>query len=229
MTLPNTVPRVHIVGRKNSGKTTLVCEIVNRLTAQNYKVATVKHTHHQHELDTPGKDSHKHRSSGAVAVGILSPSMTAVFIPRTTTSHSDDRSAGYAALDAAFVDCDLVVVEGDLNTTAPRIEVWRSIGCELPCAVTTPGITAIVTDDHVPFTGSTITVPDRATQTDNLITRPTACSPGNHDHEESALEAQVSSASIKDCLLLRRSDIEPVCNLVLELCGLGSSRTSRGT
>ena len=73
--------RIHIVGRRNSGKTTLVCELVAALTKRGYRVATIKHTHHHHELDTPGKDSWHHREAGAAAVGILSPRMTAMFFP----------------------------------------------------------------------------------------------------------------------------------------------------
>ena len=73
--------RIHIVGRKNSGKTTLVADLVAHLTANGHRVGTIKHTHHQHELDTPGKDSHRHREAGAAVVGILCPGMTAVFRP----------------------------------------------------------------------------------------------------------------------------------------------------
>ncbi len=52
--------RIHIVGRKNSGKTTLIVELVSHLTNLDYRVGTIKHTHHHHELDTPGKDSFRH-------------------------------------------------------------------------------------------------------------------------------------------------------------------------
>ena len=57
--------RVHILGRKNHGKTTLVVELVEYLTARGMHVGTIKHTHHAHELDTPGKDSHRHGEAGA--------------------------------------------------------------------------------------------------------------------------------------------------------------------
>ena len=57
--------RIHIIGRKNSGKTTLVVELVQQLSAMGKRVATIKHTHHRHELDVPGKDSYRHREAGA--------------------------------------------------------------------------------------------------------------------------------------------------------------------
>ena len=69
--------RLHIVGRKNSGKTTLIVDLVRHLTALGHRVGTIKQTHHQHELDTPGNDSHRHRQAGAAAVGIVSPALHA--------------------------------------------------------------------------------------------------------------------------------------------------------
>lgn len=137
--------RVHIVGRKNSGKTTLVVELVTYLSEQGYRVGTIKHTHHQHELDTPGKDSHQHREAGSAVVGILSPGMTAVFQPR------DDKLSGdgsrYAAMAPMFASCDLVLVEGNLRTQAPRVEVWRAVNSNPPIAATDPDIAALVSDD----------------------------------------------------------------------------------
>jgi len=141
------VPRWHIVGRKNSGKTTLVCELVQRLSAQGLKVATIKHTHHQHELDTPGKDSHKHRESGAAGVGILSAQMTAAFVP---VERDDDETLRYARFNVMFNDCDIILVEGDLHSEARRIEVWRAANSPQPYAVEHEGIDLLITDDEPP-------------------------------------------------------------------------------
>lgn len=138
------VPRIHIVGRKNSGKTTLVCELVEELIHRGFRVATVKHTHHNHELDTPGKDSHRHREAGAAGVGILSPQMTAAFVPGPR--EAVDR---YATFQTMFADCDVIMVEGDLQSDAIRIEVWRSEVSEEPYAQETEGIAAVITDDDV--------------------------------------------------------------------------------
>ena len=140
------VPRIHIVGRKNSGKTTLVCDLVRELTRQGHRVATIKHTHHNHELDTPGKDSHKHRESGAAGVGILSSQMTAAFVPVTRDKDEESRYAGFNVM---FNDCDLILVEGDLSTAATKIEVWRSVVAEAPYATADRSISVIVTDDPV--------------------------------------------------------------------------------
>lgn len=141
------VPRIHIVGRKNAGKTTLVCDLVAELTKQGYRVATIKHTHHHHELDTPGKDSHKHRESGAAGVGILSSQMTAAFVPVT---RDEDESVRYERFNVMFNDCDLILVEGDLHTSANKLEVWRHVVGDAPYASATERtITAVISDDAV--------------------------------------------------------------------------------
>jgi molybdopterin-guanine dinucleotide biosynthesis protein B len=138
--------RVHIVGRKNSGKTTLVVELVTHLVSRGLRIGTIKHTHHRHELDTPGKDSFRHREAGAAAVGILSPGMSAVFLPANSTEGDERR---YREMAGMFGDCDLVVVEGDLMTEAPKIEVWRAALGVPPYATEHHSIRAVVSDDVV--------------------------------------------------------------------------------
>ncbi|MDG2220134.1 MAG: molybdopterin-guanine dinucleotide biosynthesis protein B [Rubripirellula sp.] len=135
--------RLHVIGRKNHGKTTLVSELIVRLTELGYRVGAIKHTHHDHELDTPGKDSHRHRTSGAACVGILSPQLNACFW-KDETARDDER---YAAFAVMFANCDLVIVEGDSQTGADKIEVWRQAQGDAPLKAADPTILAIVTDD----------------------------------------------------------------------------------
>jgi len=168
--------RLHVIGRKNSGKTTLVVQLVHELRERGYHVATIKHTHHDHELDTPGKDSFRHRQAGSVAVGILSPKMNAVFWPQpdaaatqstvdSPTSDSADSismpAVGFVARDATqdrqkystfavlMKDCDLILVEGDWHTAAPKLEVYRSAVRSELMANADPSIWAVVTDDPI--------------------------------------------------------------------------------
>jgi molybdopterin-guanine dinucleotide biosynthesis protein B len=140
--------RLHIVGRKNSGKTTLIVELVTELTRQGYRVGTIKHTHHDHELDTPGKDSHQHREAGSVAVGILTKGMNAIFWPPAGQEESStDDQQKYGQFDAVMSDCDVVLVEGDSQARANKIEVFRSINGGQPKAIADSTITAVVSDD----------------------------------------------------------------------------------
>ncbi len=140
--------RIHIIGRKNHGKTTLVAELVQELSSRGYRIGTIKHTHHQHELDSPGKDSHKHRDAGAAVVGILTRSLNAIFWQPDSAEFAtpDDR---YEAFAQSFADCQLTLVEGDTQTDAPKIEVWReSLGSE-PLSRADTSIQAIVTHDEI--------------------------------------------------------------------------------
>ncbi len=146
--------RLHIIGGKNHGKTTLIVELVGELVHRGVRVGTIKHTHHRHELDVPGKDSYRHRLAGAEVVGILSPSMNAVFIPRTDAlaAHGDP----YEAFAPLFAECQCVLVEGDLQASAPKIEVWRAGLGTPPLAVSDPSILAVVTDDAPPTAAKTL-------------------------------------------------------------------------
>ncbi len=146
--------RVHIVGRKNSGKTTLVAELVAHFVSLGRRVGTIKHTHHQHELDTPGKDSHTHREAGSAVVGILTPNMSAVFRPSEGDRHDTDER--YQWLAPMYADCELVIVEGNSQTAAPKFEVWRAATGTEPMAATDRTIVAVITDDPLPFDFPTI-------------------------------------------------------------------------
>jgi molybdopterin-guanine dinucleotide biosynthesis protein MobB len=141
--------RLHVIGGKNHGKTQLVVELVQEFSRRGLKVGTIKHTRHEHELDTPGKDSHRHREAGAAAVGILASSMGAVFWPADRDALGDeDRYAPFAPL---LADCDLVLVEGDSQTDAPKIEVWRAALGTTPLACCDTSILAVITDDVLPL------------------------------------------------------------------------------
>jgi molybdopterin-guanine dinucleotide biosynthesis protein B len=135
---------VHVVGRRNAGKTTLVCELVRELSERRMRVATIKHTHHNHELDTPGKDSWKHREAGAVGVGILSPHLMAAFV---TSDRRQAPNNGYEQLSGMFQDCDLILVEGDLHAQGLKLEVWRSEVSQPPYAQTDDSIHAVISDE----------------------------------------------------------------------------------
>lgn len=185
--------RVHVVGKKNSGKTTLVCELVSLLTGRGLSVATIKHTHHNHELDTTGKDSWQHRQAGASAVGILASEMTAVFLPVTRSQNESER---YAQLESALAECDLILVEGDLHCDAPKLEVWRRATSSAPYASTTTGINLIVTDD----------------QADDITPKSTAT------ESMEAKEADQNPES--EAVIIPRSDLNQIAEAVMKLAGV---------
>ena len=53
-----------IAGWSGSGKTTLLAKLIPALTARGLRVSTIKHAHHDFDVDQPGKDSWRHREAG---------------------------------------------------------------------------------------------------------------------------------------------------------------------
>ncbi len=62
-----------LIGWSGSGKTTLLVRLLPELVARGFRVSTVKHTHHDIDVDKPGKDSYRHREAGATEVVLASP------------------------------------------------------------------------------------------------------------------------------------------------------------
>ncbi len=134
---------IHIVGRQNHGKTTLLVELIEELTRRGVRVGTIKHTSHTHELDTPGKDSFRHRQAGAAPVAIVSKDLIGVYLPR------DQEGDFYEHLAPMFTGCELVLVEGHLDGPGVKIEVWRQAVGGLPLATERDDIAAVISDDPV--------------------------------------------------------------------------------
>ena len=112
---------VAITGYQDSGKTTLLERLVRRLSERG-RVATVKSIHHDVEIDTPGKDTHRHREAGADTVVGVTPSLTY----RISVENGDDRDPDDSldrGLDRLDDEYDYVLVEGFKSVDVPKILV----------------------------------------------------------------------------------------------------------
>ncbi|MHB1084815.1 MAG: molybdopterin-guanine dinucleotide biosynthesis protein B [Thiobacillus sp.] len=109
-----------IAGFSGSGKTTLIERVLPELTARGLKVAVIKHTHHDYDLDRPGKDSWRAREAGAAAVLLSSDHRTALL-----TEHRDTPPTLNDLL-AKLPPCDLVLIEGYKREAIPKLEVHRA-------------------------------------------------------------------------------------------------------
>jgi len=127
---------VAIVGHSGSGKTTLIEKLIPALQRRGLTVSTVKHTHHHRiELDTPGKDSHRHRSAGASEVIVASDAGWARMASSTEPASLQD-------LIGQLRPVDVVLVEGFKQLEwLRRVEVFRGAGEAL--VLTDPGIAAV--------------------------------------------------------------------------------------
>lgn len=105
---------VSVVGKKNSGKTTLSMKIINELTKRGYNVASVKHSHHLIEMDKENTDTWKHKQAGSnLVVGVGS---TTFF--NSKKEHDLNR---ILYLIKHFEDFDFVIVEGYKKYNYPKI------------------------------------------------------------------------------------------------------------
>jgi molybdopterin-guanine dinucleotide biosynthesis protein B len=137
---------VAIVGHQGSGKTTLIERLIPALRARGLTVSTIKHTHHHAiELDTPGKDSHRHRTAGASEVIIASDTGWA----RIAAS---SEPASLSMLLGQLRPVDVVLVEGFKQLEwLRRVEVFRGAGT--PLALGDPGIAAVAVPAGVALIG----------------------------------------------------------------------------
>jgi len=112
-------PVVSIVGKKKSGKTTLVVKLVAELVRRGHRVATIKHDRHGFEIDHEGTDSYRHFHAGAATGAIVGPGKMAMVKRCETEPDLDDVVADH------FSDVDIVITEGFKSLSYPKIETFR--------------------------------------------------------------------------------------------------------
>ena len=138
---------IGLAGWSGAGKTTLLTRTIPLLNAQGVRVSVVKHAHHKFDVDVPGKDSWRHRQSGASEVLVSSTQRWALM--------HELRGAGEPRLPellAKLAPVDLVVVEGFKREPHRKIEVYRAANGKPLLFPDDPGIVGIVTDTSVETT-----------------------------------------------------------------------------
>ncbi len=131
-----------LAGWSGSGKTTLLTAIIPELVARGLKVSTIKHAHHEFDIDRPGKDSWRHRQAGANEVMVTSSRRWALM-----HELRGDPEPTLEELAAHMSPVDLLLVEGWKRHPHPKIEVHRpSLGKPL-LFPDDPHIVAIAADE----------------------------------------------------------------------------------
>lgn len=107
-------------GYSGSGKTTLIEKLIPLFVAHGLKIALIKHTHHDFEIDQPGKDSYRHRAAGCSEVLVTSASRWALI-----HELRGEREPGLTEQLSRLSPCDLVLVESFKHEAIPKLEVHR--------------------------------------------------------------------------------------------------------
>jgi molybdopterin-guanine dinucleotide biosynthesis protein B len=136
---------IGLAGWSGSGKTTLLTKLIPRFTARGKRVSTLKHAHHNFDVDRPGKDSFEHRSAGATEVLVVSGARWALM--------HELRGAPEPALPDLLTklsNVDLVLIEGFKRENFPKLEIHRIVNNKPLLHPDDPWIVAVATDTPLP-------------------------------------------------------------------------------
>lgn len=135
---------ITIVGKSNSGKTTLLEKLIACLTQRGYKIGSVKHAHDGFEMDKEGKDSWRHRKAGAKSTLVITQNKAAII--------KDDKTSYIEKMRSYLSDMDIILAEGFKKQTLPKIEVFRTQSVHKhPLCMEDENLIAFVTDsDYKP-------------------------------------------------------------------------------
>ena len=142
-TKPRKPAIVTFIGWHNSGKTTVVCEVVRNLKNKGLRVGTIKSSSEQAvRFDQAGTDTFKHRNAGADRVMFVAPDQMVL----------QGAHEGQSLIELAgqfFSDMDIVIGEGFKNAdNVMKIEVTR--GTLQPLHTVVSGVIAVVSDTASP-------------------------------------------------------------------------------
>jgi molybdopterin-guanine dinucleotide biosynthesis protein B len=155
---------IGLAGWSGAGKTTLLTGVIPLLVRGGLSVSTLKHAHHEFDIDRPGKDSYEHRAAGASEVLVASGRRWALM-----HELRGEDEPGLASLLRHLSPVDLVVVEGFKREAHPKVEVHRAANGKPWLHPEIPGVVGVITDDEPGgWTGRRVHLDDHAAAADLL-------------------------------------------------------------
>ena len=137
-----------LIGWNNAGKTTLMVNLLPELIGRGLKVSTMKHGHHDLDIDQAGKDSFRHREAGATEVLLASANRWALM-------HELRGSPEQSIEDLIdhMTPVDLLLIEGFKTHRHVKLEIHRPAeGKPLICRGD-PDVVAVASDQSLPDVG----------------------------------------------------------------------------
>lgn len=118
------VPVLGFIAPSGTGKTTLLCKLIPLLRARGLRVAVIKHSHHNIDIDKPGKDTYVLRQAGANQTLLASKQRWALMVENEAQEDEVNLNEIIQHLDQTQLD--LILVEGFKHSNFQKIELYRS-------------------------------------------------------------------------------------------------------
>ncbi|ECG8591514.1 molybdopterin-guanine dinucleotide biosynthesis protein B [Salmonella enterica subsp. salamae] len=116
------IPLLAIAAWSGTGKTTLLKKLIPALCASEIRPGLIKHTHHNMDVDKPGKDSYELRKAGAAQTLVASQQRWALI---TETPEEPELDLTYLASRMDMSTLDIVLVEGFKHEAVAKILLFR--------------------------------------------------------------------------------------------------------
>lgn len=116
------IPILGFAAFSGTGKTTLLTQLIPILKHNGLRIGLIKHSHHNFEIDQPGKDSFRLRAAGATSVMLASKHRRAI-ITEITPAQEPRLDDQLKVFDQSGLD--LILVEGFKAERFPKIELHR--------------------------------------------------------------------------------------------------------
>lgn len=152
------LPLLGFAAYSGTGKTTLLTKLIPLLTKKGYRIGVIKHTHHNIDIDKPGKDSFVLRESGASQIVVSSRNRTAIIIEQPHKKKEPLLSDALANLQTDTLD--FVLVEGFKHADFHKIELHREALDKPLIYPNDENVIAIALDHEIPVDENTPTILD---------------------------------------------------------------------
>lgn len=116
------IPLLAIAAWSGTGKTTLLKQLIPELCSRGIRPGLIKHTHHNMDIDKPGKDSYELRKAGAAQTLVASTQRWALM---TETPDSEEPDLHFLASRMDASKLDLILIEGFKHEEIAKIALFR--------------------------------------------------------------------------------------------------------
>lgn len=141
------IPVLGFIGPSGTGKTTLLSKLIPLLKSRGLRAGVIKHSHHDINIDKPGKDTYIFQQAGAKQTLLATKQGWALM----GNNETQENEANLDELIQRFdqTQLDLILVEGFKHANFQKIELYRSKKKHQPLFLSDTNVIAIASDTHI--------------------------------------------------------------------------------